>query len=244
MPRIAIQTIAACAALAGAAALFSSNVRAQGAVNALCSTDAGWCEAAAAEFTRTTGIKVNQGHKGTGEIAAQLRAEAQNPKTDLWWGGTGDPFLQAAEQGLVHPDARRGDESAIVPPAPRTLTSNRRAFLVLVRNELFRRVQFAALDRPDRLAELDPDFGEDAWTRALDAYYSEHDSIGTDTDARSSAMLIVDESDAQTARVWHVRQILADPAGDHDWGIAADVDLAASDEAGAAVVRVTAVDTL
>ena len=51
---------------------------AQGVVNALCSTDAPWCEAAAKEFTRKTGIKVNQAHKGTGEIAAQLRAEAKN----------------------------------------------------------------------------------------------------------------------------------------------------------------------
>ena len=73
----------------------------QGVVNALCSTDAPWCEAAATEFTRQTGIKVNQAHKGTGEIGAQLRAEAQNPKTDIWWGGTGDPFLQAAEAGLL-----------------------------------------------------------------------------------------------------------------------------------------------
>lgn len=47
-------------------------------VNALCSTDAPWCEAAAKEFTRKTGIKVNQAHKGTGEIAAQLGAEAKN----------------------------------------------------------------------------------------------------------------------------------------------------------------------
>ena len=47
-------------------------------VNALCSTDAPWCEAAAKEFTRKTGIKVNQAHKGTGEIAAQLRAVAKN----------------------------------------------------------------------------------------------------------------------------------------------------------------------
>ena len=78
-----------------------------GVVNALCSTDASWCEAAAAEFTRSTGIKVLQAHKGTGEIAAQLRAEAANPKTDIWWGGTGDPFLQAAEQGLL--DAYRPD---------------------------------------------------------------------------------------------------------------------------------------
>jgi iron(III) transport system substrate-binding protein len=84
--------------------LLTTQARAQsGTVNALCSTDASWCEAAAAGFSRETGIKVNQAHKGTGEIGAQLRAEAANPKTDIWWGGTGDPFLQAAEQGLLEP---------------------------------------------------------------------------------------------------------------------------------------------
>jgi hypothetical protein len=41
-----------------------------------------------------------------------------------------------------------------------------------------------------------------------------------------------------------VRQILDDPAGDHDWGISGEVDLAASDAAGTAVVRITAVDQL
>ena len=90
------------ATMLGAAAWFVTPVAsAQGVVNALCSTDAPWCEAAAAEFTKATGIKVNQAHKGTGEIGAQLRAEAANPKTDIWWGGTGDPFLQAAELGLL-----------------------------------------------------------------------------------------------------------------------------------------------
>jgi hypothetical protein len=43
---------------------------------------------------------------------------------------------------------------------------------------------------------------------------------------------------------WVVRQILDDPAGDHDWGISAEVDLGASDAAGTAVVRITAVDRL
>jgi len=96
-----LKSIAARGGLVVIAAIFSSHAGAQGVVNALCSTDASWCEAAAAQFTKTTGIKVNQAHKGTGEIAAQLRAEAQNPKTDIWWGGTGDPFLQAAEVGLL-----------------------------------------------------------------------------------------------------------------------------------------------
>ena len=101
MHPISIKTIAGCAALLGATAVFMPTAQAQGVVNALCSTDAPWCEAAATEFSKATGIKVNQSHKGTGEIGAQLRAEAQNPKTDIWWGGTGDPFLQAAEQGLL-----------------------------------------------------------------------------------------------------------------------------------------------
>jgi iron(III) transport system substrate-binding protein len=70
-------------------------------VNALCSTDQSWCELAAKEYQAATGVKVNQVRKATGEALAQLRAEAANPKTDLWWGGTGDPFLQAAEMGLL-----------------------------------------------------------------------------------------------------------------------------------------------
>ena len=70
-------------------------------LTALCSTDQGWCELAAKEFQARTGIRVLQVHKATGEALAQLRAESQNPKTDLWWGGTGDPFLQGAEVGLL-----------------------------------------------------------------------------------------------------------------------------------------------
>lgn len=72
-------------------------------VNAICSTDASWCDLAASEYQKATGAKVQQTHKATGEALAQLRAEAGNPKTDIWWGGTGDPYLQAAEVGLLEP---------------------------------------------------------------------------------------------------------------------------------------------
>jgi Domain of unknown function (DUF3516) len=53
-------------------------------------------------------------------------------------------------------------------------------------------------------------------------------------------MLLIEEQPGR----WAVRQILDDPAGDHDWGFSADVDLAASDEAGEAVVTLTRVDRL
>jgi iron(III) transport system substrate-binding protein len=82
-------------------ALIAVPAAAQQQVTALCSTDQAWCELAAKEFQAQTGIKVLQARKATGEAFAQIRAEAANPKTDLWWGGTGDPFLQAAEIGLL-----------------------------------------------------------------------------------------------------------------------------------------------
>jgi iron(III) transport system substrate-binding protein len=74
---------------------------AQETVNAICSTDQTWCELAAKDFEAASGVRVLQVRKPTGEALAQIRAESANPKTDLWWGGTGDPFLQAAEAGLL-----------------------------------------------------------------------------------------------------------------------------------------------
>ncbi|GAA4151112.1 DEAD/DEAH box helicase [Leifsonia shinshuensis] len=168
-----------------------------------------------------------------------------------------DSSLLDEWEELVHPDAARhaAESGELAPPAPRNVTTNRRAFFVLVRNELFRRVQLAALDKVQELGALEneaaalaeaaaPSFTELQWDEALEAYYAEHDEILTDAAARAASMIVVDETPAATEGVWRVRQILADPAGDHDWGIAADVLLADSARTGVAVVRVTGVDRL
>jgi superfamily II RNA helicase len=126
-------------------------------------------------------------------------------------------------------------EQAPVDTAPPPVTANPRAFKVLVRNAMFRRVELAALRRTDLLAELDPDVD---WAAALEGYFGEYDALGTGPDARGPHLLQVE----QQPRIWQVRQVFDDPSGDHDWGISAEVDLAASDEAGVAVLRVTAVD--
>jgi superfamily II RNA helicase len=126
--------------------------------------------------------------------------------------------------------------------APAAVTANRRAFRVLVRNALFRRVELAARWRFFELGELDAADGwhADAWAEAMNGYYAEHNTLLTGADARGPALLVVDEQPLR----WRVRQIFDDPAGDHDWGITAEVDLAESDELGRAAVHVLAVDRL
>ena len=73
----------------------------QGQVNVICSVQADWCNLIQTVYARTTGVKINVSLKGSGEALAQLIAERANPKTDVWFGGTGDPHLQAAEQDLT-----------------------------------------------------------------------------------------------------------------------------------------------
>ena len=70
-------------------------------VNVMCSVQAEWCGMIQTTFSRVTGIKVNLIQRSSGEALAQLTAEKANPKTDLWFGGTGDPHLAAAEQDLT-----------------------------------------------------------------------------------------------------------------------------------------------
>ncbi len=75
--------------------------QAQSQINVICSALAEWCNGMATGYAKATGVKVNLAIKGSGEALAQLVAEKDNPKTDLWFGGTGDPHLQAAEMGLT-----------------------------------------------------------------------------------------------------------------------------------------------
>jgi iron(III) transport system substrate-binding protein len=84
----------------GALAAAAWGVSAQSQLNIICSVQAEWCNMIGTVYARTTGTKVNMSLKGSGEALAQLIAEKENPKTDLWFGGTGDPHLQAAELGL------------------------------------------------------------------------------------------------------------------------------------------------
>ncbi|MCU1599573.1 MAG: box helicase domain protein [Frankiales bacterium] len=120
-----------------------------------------------------------------------------------------------------------------VPEEPVAVTRSDRAFRVLVRNAMWRRVHAVAYDRADLLRAMDPDVD---WAAALDGYFGDHEEVLLTADARGPAYFRLDGDT--------VTQVLVDESGDHDWALTGTVDRAASDEAGEAVVLVTALAPL
>ena len=145
-----------------------------------------------------------------------------------------DSSLLDEWEQLTSPDQPL-DAPVAVSARPRPLTGNERAFTAMVRNALFRRVELFARRRSYDLGLLDAASGwtSERWAQVVRAYFAEHDDVGVGADARGPALLIIDRQPG----MWRVRQILDDPAGDHDWGFDVEVDLEASDEEGAAVLR-------
>lgn len=87
--------------VAGVALAVSSTASHSDELTYYCSAQEDWCQLMARSFEAATGIDVNMTRKSSGETFAQVKAESSNPKGDIWWGGTGDPHLQAAEEGLT-----------------------------------------------------------------------------------------------------------------------------------------------
>jgi hypothetical protein len=171
-------------------------------------------------------------------------------------------------EALSHPEeavARRWSVGDEPPPPPRPLSAQERVLTVMVRNAMFARVTACARDDLDALVRMEravADRFEPArdvvmtrsrWDAALEDYYAEHESAGTDPDARGPAYFWFGPEeraqppgaeDGVVARVRKVRQTLVDPAGHHDWVIEGVVDLDATDEAGELVLAATALRSL
>ncbi len=151
------------------------------------------------------------------------------------------------------------------PPPPRPISRQDRAFTVMIRNALFARVQCCARDDLDGLMRLEREaadrvepprevvMGRSLWDAALEEYYAEHASIGTDGAARGPAYLHLGAEErgepagapeGTVARIRRVAQTLADPADHRDWLLEAIVDCDASDEAGELVMAATSLRRL
>ncbi|WP_460888554.1 DEAD/DEAH box helicase [Promicromonospora xylanilytica] len=147
-------------------------------------------------------------------------------------------------------DGELADAGAEAPVRP--VTGNPRAFRRLVRNAMFRRVELAARESYGALAALGGGWDADAWADALDPLFEEQgdDAVGIGPEARSAALLTILEPGAElpgsaggdAVRVepgtWWVRQVLDDADANRDWAVTAQIDLAASDEAGEVVLTV------
>ncbi|GGL44839.1 DUF3516 domain-containing protein [Phycicoccus endophyticus] len=145
-----------------------------------------------------------------------------------------DSSLLDEWEALTHPTQTAEDE---VRPTPegRALSANPRALRVMVRQSMFRRVELLALGRYEALAALDGGLSAAQWQDAAAGYLAEYGEVGAGPDARGPALFHVEQRDG----TWAVTQILQDPEGDHDWRITAELDLAATDEAGEPALVVT-----
>jgi superfamily II RNA helicase len=151
-------------------------------------------------------------------------------------------------QSVARAAAAAAAGEALAPPRP--ITANERAFRVMIRNSMFRKVQLAARDRFAELGQLeaaaaalsDPPgrvvINAAGWETALGTYWGEYETMDAGPTARAPALLMIERSAAGSeARTWTVRQIINDPEAHYDWAIVATVDLSASDAAGEPVIR-------
>ncbi|MGN0063530.1 MAG: DEAD/DEAH box helicase [Nocardioides sp.] len=175
-----------------------------------------------------------------------------------------DSSLLDEWESLVDPaHAVERREESTAPTRP--LSKQARPFAVMIRNAMWARVDLMSRDDLDGLVRLERAaadrveparqvvVGRSVWDEALESYFTEHDSLLVDADARGPSLLHVGEekrgipagADGDVvARVRVVRQTLHDPEGHHDWVIDAVVDCDASDEAGELVLATTAVHRL
>jgi superfamily II RNA helicase len=177
------------------------------------------------------------------EWLGELVRQVDSSLIDEW-----QALADAAEAGtLEEAVADVGRELALEagPPGPPPVTANERAFTVMVRNAAFRRVELLARRAFGALAEAEGPGGLDeaAWAAAGAVCFERHDRLETGPDARAATWFQLDrspppEADGEVARRrWRVRQVLDDPAGDHDLAIVGEVDLDASDAEGSPVWR-------
>lgn len=128
----------------------------------------------------------------------------------------------------------KNEDTQTATPVIDVIAAHKKGLTTLVRNALFKRVQYIDLDDASDLGELDSAWGMPVheWEDALDDFYDEHDGLLTTADARSSKFFMIDDKQEKTHHRWHVRQILCDIEGDYDWAIDGIVDLDSTREQG------------
>lgn len=143
-----------------------------------------------------------------------------------------DSSLLDEWESLTDPGAEADtEEVAFGADIPRPISANPRAFRVMVRNAMFRRIDLASRRQWNELENLEDGIDAAEWEEQLLPYFEEYATIGTGPSARGPALFQVTEE----GEFWRVRQVLEDPEGDHGWALLAVVDIPESDAAGETV---------
>ena len=146
-----------------------------------------------------------------------------------------DSSLLDEWERLQNPDQL---EEAAIRPQLVDITTQTRAFRVMIRNATFRWVQLFARAEYAAMAEDGTGDLSDPETikQAVSGYWQQFDAVVIDADARSSHWLLETALDQNQISV---EQIVCDPDGFNEWRFRGLVDLEASRRAGEAVVKLT-----
>jgi len=82
-------------------AMSTQTVQASGRLTIYCSMQGDWCQKASEVFGKKFDVKVSMTRNGSGSTYAKILAEKENPRGDVWYGGTLDPHSQAGVNGLL-----------------------------------------------------------------------------------------------------------------------------------------------
>ncbi|MDO4908433.1 MAG: DUF3516 domain-containing protein [Corynebacterium sp.] len=141
-----------------------------------------------------------------------------------------DEWAQMADPDAPIDQATVEREIAFGVTDPDALSANKRAFGIMIRNLMFRLVDFFAWEKEDDLAQvLDYLEEQPEWGAAMDEYFNEYADVDLGPDARGPKYF---EIQSQNAEEWVVRQIIKDPNDDCGFAIVGTVDVPASDSAG------------
>ncbi|MDA7627969.1 DUF3516 domain-containing protein [Verrucomicrobia bacterium] len=119
---------------------------------------------------------------------------------------------------------------------------NRKAFEVVLRNQVFSIVRLLALDQLDETGQRLAEFSNHEkieWPTprledALAAYFEEYDQIRLDADARSPKWTQIGDISQE---VWKVRQTLLDPNDNAEWALCFEVDIPKSKKESRPIMR-------
>lgn len=146
------------------------------------------------------------------------------------WERLRDPNYRPAESASA--------ETAV--PEKSDITRNRREFTALIRAAIFQFLRPLAEDRlsaaaavlanPDAPPTSPPPWSADGLGTLMEAYYSGHERLTLDAEARNSRHTHVQP--AEDNQSWRIDQVLIDPEGHNDWQATFHVDLPAARTAG------------